>query len=67
MVHLHNGVSLISFKNEIMKFTGEWIELKKNHTEWANQVPERQICYVFTYVWILAVQSMITMLQSVLP
>jgi hypothetical protein len=33
MDHLHNGVLLRFSKNKIMKFTGKWTELEKDHPE----------------------------------
>ena len=51
-----------------MKSTiGKWMEQekKKSNPERSNPDPERQIWYVFTYMWILVVKSMTTKLQSV--
>jgi len=42
--------------NEIMKFTGKWDKTwKKYHPKWGNPYPEREIWYMFTYMWILIV------------
>ena len=40
---------------------------RKNYPEYINPHPERQICYAFSYIWTLAVKSMITKLQSIEP
>ena len=50
-----------------MKFAGKRMELEKNHSEWGNPDSERQIWYLFAYLRMLAVKSMITKLQSVVP
>lgn len=39
----------------------------QKHPEWDNPVLERLISYVFTYMWMFAVNSMLTKLQSVQP
>jgi hypothetical protein len=43
------------------------MELEKNHIELGNPNPERRILCVFTYMWILVVESMIIKLQSIEP
>jgi hypothetical protein len=40
---------------------------RKDHSEWGNSDPERQIWYVVTNMWILVVKLMITKLQSLEP
>lgn len=40
------------------------MQLKINDPELGNQDPEGQIWCVFTYIWILALKSMIRKLQS---
>lgn len=48
-IHLPNGIIT---QIEIRKFSGKWMELEKDkHPEWDKQVPERQIWYIFTYIW----------------
>ena len=44
VIHLYNGIlpNLLK-KNEIVKFTGKWLELEKNHSESDNSDTERQI------------------------
>jgi hypothetical protein len=44
----------------------DWIR-KKNYAELGNPDPEKQIWYILTYVWMSAVKSMITKLQSTEP
>ena len=44
-------------KKEIVKVVGKWMKLEKNHLGYGNTDSERQIWYVFTYMWILAVKS----------
>jgi hypothetical protein len=39
-----------------MKFVSKGMELEKNHSEWGNPDPERQIWYEFTYKYILAIK-----------
>ena len=43
------------------------MELEENSSDWGIPDRERQIRYVFTYVWILAVKSMINIIQSIEP
>lgn len=38
------------------------MELGKIHSEGGNRDPKRQIWYVFAYMWILAIKSIITIL-----
>lgn len=46
---------------DIIKFADKWMRLeKKNIQSEVSQDPERKIYYVFTYMWILVVKSMIT-------
>ena len=33
-------------------------KLEENHPEWSNPDPERKICYVFVYMWMVAVKLM---------
>jgi hypothetical protein len=40
---------------------------KKNHPKLGILHPERKTWYVFAYMWILAVKSMTTKLQSIEP
>ena len=46
------------FKN--MKFSGKSIEVEKNHLDRGNPDPERQLWYVFTYVWMLVIKSLVS-------
>ena len=41
VAHKHNGILLTCKKYEIMKFSGEWMELKKNYTKQSNSGSER--------------------------
>ena len=41
------------------------MELGKNHPEWGIPDSERQIWYAFTYMWKVAVKSMMTKLQFI--
>lgn len=54
----------MSFKNDIMKFIGKWMKPEKYHPDWEVPEPEKQIWYMFTYMWMWAVKSMINKLQS---
>ena len=45
-----------------MKFSGKWMDLEKNQFNCGNPDTEKQIWYASTYMWILAVRSMITKL-----
>lgn len=48
VIHWPNGVLLSYLKNEIMKFTGKQLELKKkNQSEWGEPDIKWQILYVF--------------------
>ena len=37
----------------------------KNHSEWDNTDPKRQIWYVLIYIWVLTVSSLVSKLQSI--
>lgn len=39
--------------NTIMKFAGEWVELRTYYTEFGDPDSERQMLCVFSYLWIL--------------
>ena len=43
VVHLQNGVLHSGKNSDILKYAGKCSELEKNHTEWGNPDPERQI------------------------
>ena len=60
-MHLHNGVYYSVVKNKWHhKIADKWMRLEKHHPEWGIPDPEGKIYHVFTYMWILAVKSMIT-------
>ena len=40
---------------------------EKKNPEWSNPDPESQVYYVFAYMWSLAINSIITKLQSAEP
>jgi hypothetical protein len=67
VVHLHNGILLRYEKNKIMKFTGTWLELEKSYPVCENSDPEREIKYVFIYMWVFPIMSLIGKLQSIEP
>lgn len=48
-----------------MKIAGKWMEQEINQPECGILDPEREIGYVFTYIWILFVKSMITNLHPI--
>lgn len=50
--HAHNGILLSCKKNEIMKFAGEWMELKKIIPNKIT-VAQKGKCHLFTLMWIL--------------
>ena len=60
VVHLYNGVLLSCFFK--VKFAGKWVEVEKHHPMWGISDLKQQAWYVFTYMWMLAVKSMITKL-----
>ena len=51
-VYIHNGILLSHKKNEIMPFAATWMELETLILSEVSQ-KERQIPYVFTYIWSL--------------
>lgn len=59
---LHNGLLLRSSRNWMTKLAGKLIEIE-NHSEWSHPYTERQKLHLFTYIWILNVNSIITKLQ----
>lgn len=56
-VDSENGVQIPSEglfnvkKNKITKFSGKWMDLKKDHTVWGNPVPKRQMPRVLPHLW----------------
>lgn len=63
MEHLQFSI-IQQLKTDTVKLTGKRIGLEKNHCEWGSINSERQIWYVFAYMWTL-VKSMITKLWSI--
>ena len=50
-------IASVDKESVIMKFAGKCMELEKYHPEWGISDPERQMCYLFTYMWILALSK----------
>ena len=44
VVHLHNAVLLSYLKNDIMKFTGKWMELEKDILNEVTQTQKDMVC-----------------------
>lgn len=60
VVDLHKYSVIL--KNEILKFSDDWTELEKYHSNEINQDPERQIWDIYSLICGLAVKSIITKL-----
>ena len=68
VVHLHNGVLFsCQKKKDSIKFAGKLVEIEKKSSCMRQHKPERQICYLFTYMRILEVNTTITIVQSIQP
>ena len=59
MIHLLIEILFGYKNNHIIKFSGKFMALDKSHPDLSIPDPE-SICFIFTYMWILAIKSMIT-------
>lgn len=64
VVYVYNRILLNNFKSNITKSAGKWMKLEKNNPNWGIPDSERWIRFVFAYIWILALKSRTTKLQS---
>lgn len=64
VICLHIRIFL-SFKTDIIKFTGKWIKLEKNPPMYDNPDAKKLIRQVLIYMWMLVIKSLICIIEVI--